>query len=109
MKKKHHQVLRVCESSRALGNIGVACRYRDIYNPLVANSIIYPGKGTDITFVCPVGRDEVETGGLYSLYSGAFLNGIHLDVPVDCFPVPNSISSPTTINIFNNRGSSCSN
>lgn len=104
--KKHHQVLRVCESSRALGNVGVACRYRDIFNPMLANSIIYPGKTTDITFQCPSARDQVETGGLYSLYYGALLNGIQLDNPVDCYPVANSV--PTTINIFNNRASECS-
>jgi hypothetical protein len=59
------QVVRVCESSRALG-VGLACRY----NESLANVIIdqVAPAAVTVSFTCPAARDAVETGGVYSLY-----------------------------------------
>lgn len=64
------QVLRVCERSAALG-VGVACTFRDA----LANTTVAPGSTATVTLTCPAKRDDVETGGLVSLYSGPVLDG----------------------------------
>jgi hypothetical protein len=60
------QVVRVCESSVALG-CGTACRWQES----LANVTVEPGKTVSVPFTCPAGRDGGrfgETGGAYSLY-----------------------------------------
>jgi len=59
------QVIRVCESSIALG-CGLACRYNDSLANQVLKAV-EPNFET-ITFSCPGFRDTVEVGGRYSLY-----------------------------------------
>jgi len=67
------QVLRVCESSAGL-HTGTACRFNDAFT--LANVVIKPGTTQAITFTCPAARDnDQETGGFYSIYSGAVYNG----------------------------------
>jgi hypothetical protein len=65
------QVLRICEASVALQS-GLACRFND--DSLLANVLVVPGAATSVTFKCPVGRDAIEVGGLYSTYSGPAFN-----------------------------------
>jgi len=59
------QVIRVCESSRAL-QVGLACRYNESLANVVIDQV-FPAYIT-VTFTCPAARDLVETGGAYSLY-----------------------------------------
>jgi hypothetical protein len=60
------QVVRVCESSRALG-CGTGCRYHEA----LTNVTIRPGETANVAFTCPSPRDNAafgETGGAYSIY-----------------------------------------
>ncbi len=59
----HPQMVRVCEGSRA-HNVGIPCTYNDA----LANATINTQR--DITFTCPKGRDDVETGGTFSYLFG---------------------------------------
>jgi len=76
------QVLRVCESSIALGRTGTACRYNDDFT--LANVVVSPNTNTTVSFKCPSRRDNVEIGGVYSLYQGAVFNGVDNDVAITC-------------------------
>lgn len=57
-------VVRVCESSRKL-NVSTGCEY----NFALANGVIDEStvNQNSIGFKCPEGRDEIETGGIYSI------------------------------------------
>jgi hypothetical protein len=79
---KHYQILRVCESSIALGKIGTACRFKDDFT--LANQILDPTIENFVKFQCPSRRDDVEVGGYFTLYSGALLNGIHDEKRIVC-------------------------
>src|SRR5262249_62023969 len=60
------QVVRVCESSLALG-CGTACRYQES----LTNVTVEPGKTVNVRFTCPTARDGGqfgEHGGADSLY-----------------------------------------
>jgi len=95
----NYEVLRVCESSIALGNVGTACRYSDFVvngNNALANVIVAPHQFTIVNFQCPTARDSVEVGGGYSLYGGAFLNGIDTYTPIVCTVVPPTTTKTTT-------------
>jgi hypothetical protein len=65
------QILRVCESSRALG-AGTACRFNDAFT--LSNSVISPGAATVVSFTCPSARDSIEIGGNYATYAGPAWN-----------------------------------
>lgn len=80
-KKKPSQVLRVCEASHAL-KTGLACRYNEEH--LLANVVIESGVSTPVSFTCPVQRDNIEVGGLYSTYSGPAFNGGDSSAPITC-------------------------
>jgi hypothetical protein len=57
------QVVRLCETSRALGG-GVDCVHRDA----LANTVL-EGVATLITTTCPAGRDATEIGGQLAIYT----------------------------------------
>lgn len=60
------QVVRICEASQVL-QTGIPCTYNDaIGSGLVSTTV-------EISFTCPTARDEKETGGLYSLLTGAII------------------------------------
>ncbi len=57
------QIVRICDYSAAL-ETGVACVFSDaLANEVLAESAVQVG------FTCPLGRDETEAGGLFSLYT----------------------------------------
>jgi hypothetical protein len=59
------QVLRVCETSAALG-VGTACTHADaLLNTIISN------EPATISFTCPLPRDANEPGGDYAIYTGA--------------------------------------
>lgn len=60
------QVVRFCDYSKAL-KTGIPCTY----NNSLASKVIESNE-QKITFTCPAALDDVETGGAYSLYTGAF-------------------------------------
>ena len=82
------QVLRLCESSIALGT-GTACRVIDSFT--LANVVLLPGVSTPVKFKCPAARDAIEVGGRYSTYSGPVFNP-HAAAPITC--TVTSSSSP---------------
>lgn len=55
------QVLRICETSKAL-NSAIACTYREARTNAVVDS-----RAVNISFTCPEAKDAVETGGQYSM------------------------------------------
>lgn len=57
------QVVRVCESSEALGT-GIPCTYRDALSNNTVES-----RGKTISFTCPSARDTIEAGGKVALYT----------------------------------------
>ena len=58
------EIIRVCESSIALG-CGTGCKWENS----LANSVIYPGTNNfKISFNRPPARDAIEVGGAYSIY-----------------------------------------
>ena len=60
--------VRVCESSRALGNISTRCEYVDA----LAHGVV-PAKGiVPVYFRCPAARDAIETGGLFSVLAAKY-------------------------------------
>jgi hypothetical protein len=61
--KSHPQLVRVCEGSHK-HNVGLPCTYNDA----LANEVINTQR--DITFTCPEGRDDIETGGVFSYLGG---------------------------------------
>jgi hypothetical protein len=61
------QVMRLCEYSAALGS-GVACTFDEA----LANRIV-GDETAEVSFTCPVERDETEPGGFYSLYTAALV------------------------------------
>jgi len=64
--KSPTQVVRVCESSVALG-CGTACRWHES----LANATVEPGQTVNVRFTCPAVRDDGqfgETGGAFSIY-----------------------------------------
>ena len=73
------QVLRVCETSNALG-IGTHCTYEtSLLNRTITN------EGRDITFTCPRPRSEDEPGGDYAFYTAPLFPD---DAPsaIECVP-----------------------
>lgn len=70
------QVVRFCEASKVLG-VGIPCTYNDA----LASGTIDAQK--EISFTCPLARDEVETGGVFSFLSGALFPE-EKDVEVRC-------------------------
>ena len=61
-------VVRICESSRELGNISTRCEYVDA----IKHALIIPNRVTRFRFKCPRARDNVETGGLFSILAAKF-------------------------------------
>jgi hypothetical protein len=78
------QVVRFCEASRdpKIGG-SMDCMYMDALrqNPLLPNVspaasvVVAPGQTVDLTFACPAAREGIETGGSYSIYTGAYVAG----------------------------------
>ncbi len=64
------QVVRLCEASRALQS-GIPCTFNDA----LGSGIVETKK--NISFVCPEARDATETGGAYSLLTGALFPEEH--------------------------------
>ncbi len=75
------QTVRVCESSKALQS-GTACAH----NAAIGNSIVTDA-GVDVAITCPASRSDVESGGVYSLYTSPLTDD---DMPqaVTCAVVP---------------------
>jgi hypothetical protein len=73
---------RFCESSKALLS-GTACTH----GFSLANVIVDPAAGADVTFTCPAMRDAIETGGMYSIYSSTLVDEDMADL-VTCTVVP---------------------
>jgi hypothetical protein len=72
------QVLRVCETSQALG-IGIPCTYLNS-----ASNTIIAGDSEKVTFTCPAVRDAAVAGtGGYSMSHAALLPS-HTSKPVSC-------------------------
>jgi len=65
------QVLRICESSIALG-CGTACRFNEPH--MLANVLLSPGVSTPVQFQSPPKRDTIEIGGKFSTYVGPVFN-----------------------------------
>ena len=61
-------VVRVCESSYALGQ-STMCEYKS----KLANTVINAGQSVNVTFPCPSYRASDEPGGLYSILSSPLL------------------------------------
>ena len=57
------QVVRICEGSRVLQS-GIPCTYNDALGSNVVEKV------KNVSFTCPSARDEIETGGVYSLLTG---------------------------------------
>jgi hypothetical protein len=57
------QVVRICETSRALGT-GVDCSFNDA----LANVVVEAAAAT-VTFTCPTMRDATEIGGEFAIYT----------------------------------------
>jgi len=70
------QVIRICDYSEQL-NSGVACTYSDA----LANVTV--DETADLSFQCPLIRDENEPGGAFSVYT-APLFPEDADAPVSC-------------------------
>jgi hypothetical protein len=62
------QVVRVCETSRALGD-AVDCELDDS----LAN-VVVDAASVDVDVTCPAGRDTIETGGQVSIYTAPVLD-----------------------------------
>ena len=63
------QVLRLCDFSNVLG-VGVGCTFLDsLVNELVTK------EPKELSFTCPLPRDEQEPGGLFSMYSAPVIPG----------------------------------
>ncbi|MDX1614362.1 MAG: lysyl oxidase family protein [Candidatus Promineifilaceae bacterium] len=74
------QVIRICEYSEQL-ETGVACTYSDaLANVTVTGT-------TDVSFQCPLVRDENEPGGAFSLYTAPLLPEDEA-APVSCAAAP---------------------
>lgn len=80
------QTLRVCETSAVLGS-GVACTYQDALANLIVDSGRNGRQSTELTFTCPLPRDEREPGGSYTFYTAPVFPTDELQ-PVTCEPVP---------------------
>ena len=74
------QTLRICETSVGL-QVGTAC----LLQKALANQLIISESG-EVSFTCPLPRDENEPGGGYALYVSPLL-GSDLVEPVNCTPV----------------------
>ncbi|WP_420645270.1 lysyl oxidase family protein [Candidatus Leptofilum sp.] len=74
------QVVRLCETSAALG-VGTACTFTDS----LLNQVISGSEAT-LSFTCPFVRDENEPGGDYALYSAPLFAGDAF-TQVTCAPV----------------------
>jgi len=61
------QAIRICESSIKLGT-STYCGYNDA----LASRTLTTGRDEEVSFICPVARDEVEVGGFYSILSAPF-------------------------------------
>jgi hypothetical protein len=57
------QIVRICDYSSVL-ETGVGC----VFSDALANSLL-AAPGIQVGFTCPLGRDENEAGGLFSLYT----------------------------------------
>jgi len=90
------QVLRVCEASHVLG--AIPCRYN--FEFMLTNLLIAANGATQVQFTCPSARagDPNEIGGLFSLYSGALLNGLDPNQNVVCSGIvlPTTTTTTTT-------------
>ena len=64
---KPSQVVRVCEASKVLG-VGIACALADAIVTKVVE-----GPSEEVSFTCPIGRDEQETGGVWAIYTGGVI------------------------------------
>jgi hypothetical protein len=60
------QVVRACDYSLALAT-GIPCTYQDA----LGSAVVSAGAATSVTIKCPGAKDTTETGGHYSLYTGA--------------------------------------
>ncbi|CAG8825743.1 9710_t:CDS:2, partial [Dentiscutata erythropus] len=58
--------VRICESSRVLG-ISTHCEYVYALAMTVVELSSTKSNPAKVTFQCPVARDDIETGGLYSI------------------------------------------
>jgi hypothetical protein len=76
------QVVRLCETSAALG-VGTACTYEQA----LASRIVPETEPISFSFTCPFVRDELELGGLYSFYTAPAFPADGLQ-PVNCEVVP---------------------
>jgi hypothetical protein len=74
------QTLRICETSVGL-QVGTACLLQNA----LANQV-FTSQGGEISFTCPLPRDENEPGGGYALYVSPLLGSDPVE-PVSCTPV----------------------
>jgi hypothetical protein len=74
------QTLRICETSVGL-QAGTACLLQNA----LANQV-FTSQGGEISFTCPLPRDENEPGGGYALYVSPLLGSDPVE-PVSCTPV----------------------
>lgn len=72
------QVMRLCEYSTVLGT-GVACTFGES----LANATV-TSEAARFEFICPIGRDENEPGGLFSLYTAPLFGDEDEPQPISC-------------------------
>ncbi|CAG8744907.1 32478_t:CDS:2, partial [Racocetra persica] len=74
--------VRICESSRVL-NRSTHCEYEYALAIIVVDLSSTESNPAKVTFQCPVARDKVETGGLYSvLVAPTFIEDDHVHVTI---------------------------
>jgi hypothetical protein len=78
-------VVRICESSVALGGVSTRCEYDDA----LSHAIVRPQEWSTFSFICPLPRDSTEPGGVYSVMVAKYATFENLDEVIQPIVVAN--------------------